>query len=121
MSEVDDFLAALAPGPQSAFTHVVGVAMSEVPDAEQGTSYGMPALKHRGRPLLGFTEAKNHLSLFPFSPDVLDQVRDRLEGFSLARGTIRFSIDQPVPDDVVRDLVSLRRDEIDAKSKPRRS
>ena len=51
MSEVDDFLAALAPVPQSAFTHVVGVAellandgdpdgdtlmVAEVGDAEHG-------------------------------------------------------------------------------------
>ena len=113
MAAVDEFLAKLRPGPRSAFAQIVTTATSLVPDAEQGMSYGMPALKYRGRPLLGFAEAKSHLSLFPFSPDVIDHVRDRLEGFSLSKGTIRFSVDHPVPDDVVSDLVTLRRDEID--------
>jgi uncharacterized protein YdhG (YjbR/CyaY superfamily) len=40
-------------------------------------------------------------------------VRDRLPGFSLSEATIRFTVDQPVPDDVLRDLVELRRADID--------
>ena len=44
-----------------------------------------------GKPLLGFSAAKAHLSIFPFSPAAIDAVKDRLEGFDLAKGTIRFS------------------------------
>jgi uncharacterized protein YdhG (YjbR/CyaY superfamily) len=39
-------------------------------------------------------------------------VRDRLEGFALSRGTVRFTSDMPVPDDVVREIVSRRMKEI---------
>jgi uncharacterized protein YdhG (YjbR/CyaY superfamily) len=46
---------------------------------------------------------------------VVDQVRDRLAGFSLSKGTIRFSVNQPVPDDVVVDIVQLRKAEIGRK------
>jgi hypothetical protein len=45
VGDVDDFLAGLAPEPRAAFEQVVAVALAEVPDAEQGTSYGMAALK----------------------------------------------------------------------------
>ncbi|MFL6070649.1 MAG: iron chaperone [Actinomycetes bacterium] len=115
MGNVDDFVAGLEPEPQRAFTRIVAVAMVEAPDAAQGTSYGMPALKYRGKPLVGLAEAQSHLSLFPFSPAVVNKVRDRLDGYSLSKGTIRFSADRPLPDDVVRDVVRLRRAEIDAK------
>ncbi len=70
--------------------------------------YGMPALIRGGRPLVGFRAAKHHLSVFPFSPAVVDAVADRLEGFDLAKGTIRFTPEHPVPDDVLADVARLR-------------
>lgn len=30
-------------------------------------SYGLPAIKYKNRPLLGFRASKNHLSVFPFA------------------------------------------------------
>lgn len=75
-------------------------------------SYGMPALKLDGRPLIGVAAAAKHLSIFPFSPAVIDAVAARLEGFSLSKGTIRFTPDHPVPDDVLEEVVRLRRAEI---------
>jgi uncharacterized protein YdhG (YjbR/CyaY superfamily) len=83
-----------------------------VPDAEDGTSYGMAALRYQRKPLLGFREARGHLSIFPFSPAVIDAVRDRLDGYQLSKGTIRFRVDAPLPDDVVRDIARLRMREI---------
>jgi uncharacterized protein YdhG (YjbR/CyaY superfamily) len=44
----------------------------------------------------------------PFSPEVVDAVRGRLDGFDLAKGTIRFTPDEPIPEDVIRELVALR-------------
>jgi hypothetical protein len=32
----------------------------------------MPAFKYNERPLLGFKASKNHLSVFPFSPEAVD-------------------------------------------------
>ncbi len=62
--------------------------------------------------MLGFLAAKDHLSVFPFSSRVVDSVRDRLAGFELSKGTIRFTVAMPLPDEVVRDVVRLRIDEI---------
>lgn len=50
--------------------------------------------------------------MHPFSPAVVDAVRDRLDGYTLSKGTIRFSPEQPLPDGVVEELVALRRREI---------
>jgi uncharacterized protein YdhG (YjbR/CyaY superfamily) len=110
---VRDYLATLGEPERAAYERVLVAARAEVPDAEEGTSYGMPALLHRGRPLLGLHAARSHLGLYPFSPAVIDALRDRLEGFSLSKGTIRFGVDQPPPDAVIRELVALRAREID--------
>ncbi len=112
MAALDEYLAGLDERTRAAFERVRAVALEVVPDAEQGTSYGMAALRHRGKPLLGFLAAKQHLSVFPFSPAVVDAVRDRLDGFDLSKGTVRFTVDHPLPPDVTRDIVRLRAAEI---------
>jgi uncharacterized protein YdhG (YjbR/CyaY superfamily) len=109
---VDDYFESLDADTRAAFEHVRTLALEIAPDAEQGTSYGMAALKYRAKPLLGFAAAKRHLSVFPFSARVVDEVQDRLLGYELSKGTIRFTVEKPLADDVIRDVVTLRMTEI---------
>jgi uncharacterized protein YdhG (YjbR/CyaY superfamily) len=112
MGSIDDSLASLPQPDRGCLQRVIDIARAVVPEAVDGVSYGMPALKFEGKPLLGVAAAAKHLSIFPFSPDVVDAVADRLDGFSLSKGTIRFTPDHPVPDDVLEEIVRLRRAEI---------
>jgi len=112
MSAVDDYLGGLDASTRAAFEHIRNLVMDLVPEAEEGTSYGMAALKYKQKPLLAFLAAKHHLSIFPFSSRVVDAVRDRLTAFELSKGTIRFTVAMPLPDEVVRDIVRHRMDEI---------
>jgi uncharacterized protein YdhG (YjbR/CyaY superfamily) len=115
MSEMDDYLDGLPQDQREALARVRAVVERVAQDAEEGVSYGMPAYLYAGRPLLGFRAAKKHLSAFPFSPAAVEAVQDRLEGFDLSKGTIRFTADRPVPEDVLVDLIRARKEEIDAK------
>jgi uncharacterized protein YdhG (YjbR/CyaY superfamily) len=72
----------------------------------------MAALRYRQKPLLGFRAGKQHLSIFPFSSDVVDAVSERLTDHELSKGTVRFTAAEPLPDEVVRNIVRLRVDEI---------
>jgi uncharacterized protein YdhG (YjbR/CyaY superfamily) len=84
-----------------------------VPEAEEATSYGMPAFKYNQRPLLGFKASKNHLSVFPFSPEAVDAARAALTGFDLSKGTVRFTVEQPLPDAALEQLLRHRLREIE--------
>jgi uncharacterized protein YdhG (YjbR/CyaY superfamily) len=112
MGAVDDSLASMSEPDRSCLQRVVAIARGIAPDAEEGMSYGMPALKLDGKPLIGVVAAARHLSIFPFSPAVVDAVAPKLEGHSLSKGTVRFTPDHPIPDDVVEEMVRLRRAEI---------
>jgi uncharacterized protein YdhG (YjbR/CyaY superfamily) len=112
MGAVDDSLAKLPEPERGCLQHVIAIARTVVPEAVEGMSYGMPALKFEGRPLVGVVMAAKHLSVFPFSPAVIDAVASRLEGFSLSKGTIRFTAEHSLPDDVLEDIVRLRHAEI---------
>jgi uncharacterized protein YdhG (YjbR/CyaY superfamily) len=109
---VDDFFDSLDASTRSAFEHISDLVLEVVPAAEQRTSYGIAAFTYRLKPLLGFRVAKDHLSIFPFSSEVVEAVRERLAEFDVSKGTIRFAESRPLPDDVVRDIVRLRMREI---------
>ena len=113
MSTFDDYLASV-PEPQKAELERIRQAVRRtVPDAEEATSYGMPAFKYKKRPLLGFRASKNHLSVFPFSPEAIEAARDALAGFDLSKGTVRFTPDQPIPESALEELVRHRLREIE--------
>lgn len=112
MGTVDDYLATLGPDDRGVIGHVYDLARAVVPDAEQGTGYGMPALVYRGKPLLSVMRAKTHIGVYPFSPDAVAAVAPQLDGFDLAKGTIRFASAHPIPDAVVEALVEARRAQI---------
>ena len=111
-SAIDEYLDGLPPSERAVLQRVRDVVVRAAPEVEEGKSYGVPAFLYAGRPLLGFSAAKRHLSVFPFSPAAIEAVKNRLDGFDLSKGTIRFTPERPVPDDVLADLVRLRRQEI---------
>ncbi|MHC6593217.1 iron chaperone [Arthrobacter sp. C152] len=112
MGLVDDALAGVPEPDRGCLERVVEIARSLAPEATEGMSYGMPALKLDGKPLLAAVAAARHLSVFPFSSSVVEAVAPRLDGYSLSKGTIRFTADHPLPEDVVEDIVRLRLAEI---------
>lgn len=114
MGPLSELIASTEGATRAVLTEVRDRALALVPDAVEDLSYGTPALRHRGRPLIGVRVGARHLSLFPFSPDVVAAVAADLPGFSLAKGTIRFTADRPVPPAVLDRVVELRRAEIEA-------
>lgn len=109
MSVIDTYLAD-APEPQrTSLAQLREMLSSIIPDADEGLSYGVPALKIGGSPVAGFAYAKKHCSYFPHSGSVLAEVEDELlDGMDWSKGTLRFPTDA-VPDErLIRRLVELR-------------
>lgn len=114
MGTIDDYLADLDEASRAAISHVYDIARDAVPDAQQGKGYGMPALVYRGKPLISVMRAKEHIGVYPFSPDAITAVADQLDGFGLAKGTIRFQPEKPLPDAAIKALIEYRREQIDS-------
>jgi uncharacterized protein YdhG (YjbR/CyaY superfamily) len=113
MGEVADYVGSLDGAERAAVARVIERARRLVPDVQEGLSYGMPTLRHRGRPLVAVVARRSHLALYPFSSAVIDGLSRELAAFSPSRGTIRFRPATPLPDDLVDRIVLARRDEID--------
>lgn len=120
MGTIDDYLDQLDPADRAVVGHVYDVARAELPDVEQGTSYGMPALLYRGKALLSVMRTKKHIGVYPYSGRVPEVVAEAVEGLDYDKGTIRFQPDHPLPDDTVRAIVAARVAEIEDPSPRRR-
>lgn len=113
MATFAEYVAGVAdPEVRRALQHAWDVAAAAAPEAEEGVSYGIPALKLGKSPVFAVQAAAKHLTMVPFDPAVLDALGDRLDGFARTKGTLQFSAAHPVPDDVIREMVRLRLEEI---------
>lgn len=81
---------------------------SAAPEAEESFSYGMPAFRMRGRPLVAFGAASGHCALYPMNPAAIVAHQQLLAEFDTTKGTIRFDTSRPLPAAVVRKLVKCR-------------
>lgn len=82
------------------------------PEAEETVSYAMPAYKFKGQPLVYFGIFKDHMSYFPASGSATAELGDKLAPWKTAKGTLQFTLDNPVPDDILRDMIRYRLSEI---------
>jgi uncharacterized protein YdhG (YjbR/CyaY superfamily) len=113
-ADVDSFLATQPAEVRTALERLRQVIAAAAPDAVESINYGVPAFKYRGHPLVSFGAGKNHCALYVQSPAVMDTHRDALAGLDTSKGTIRFTPDDPLPDDLVIKLVRARIAETDA-------
>jgi uncharacterized protein YdhG (YjbR/CyaY superfamily) len=113
---IDSFLAGIPEAPRKSLEHLRQTIRSVAPDVTESISYGVPAFKYRGRPLVSFGLAKNHCAFYVQSPAVMDAHQADLASYDTAKGTVRFTPDDPIPDALVRKLVAARMAETDAAS-----
>ncbi|HYZ10430.1 MAG TPA: DUF1801 domain-containing protein [Actinomycetota bacterium] len=111
-TKVDDYLAKVPQDARAALEELRATIRKAAPTATEGFSYGIPAFRLEGRPLVSYAALKNHCSFFPMSPAVIEAHREELEPYDTAKGTIRFTPDRPIPAALVRKLVKARVDEL---------
>lgn len=116
MSVIDTYLESISPVQHQALQHIREIIQSQVPDAEEAISYGMPTFKYKKKNLIHFAAFKDHMSLFPAGDEMVSSIVG-VDAFRTSKGTLQFTIDTPIPDDMIKQIVALRVHNIDAGSK----
>jgi uncharacterized protein YdhG (YjbR/CyaY superfamily) len=105
---VDGYLAALPDDQRAALQKLRQTIRGAAPEASEKISYQMPAFYDRGRFLVSFAAFKDHLSLFPASYAVMEQLGDELAPYFSGKGTLRFTPKKPIPAGLVKKIVKAR-------------
>jgi uncharacterized protein YdhG (YjbR/CyaY superfamily) len=109
-ANIDDYLASLPAAQRATLQKLRQSIRAAAPKAEEGVSYGLPAFRLNGRPLVCFAAAANHCSFYPMSPAVIRGHAGELNRYETSKGTIRFLT--PLPSALVRKIVKARMAEL---------
>jgi len=107
---VDLYLESLSVENKKALSHVRELIQATVPDAIEVISYKMPAYKYHGM-LVGYAAHKDHCSFYLWKNGSIEYFREDLIEFSISAGTIRFTADQPNPDELLVRIIKFREQE----------
>jgi len=118
-ASVDKYIAAFPPAVRTILRKIRRTIRDAVPDAEEMISYRMPAFKLDGV-LVYFAAFKNHIGLFPPVRGDASLVR-AVKRYAGPKGNLRFPLDEPIPYDLIRRIVKVRRKQNLEKARSRRS
>jgi uncharacterized protein YdhG (YjbR/CyaY superfamily) len=104
---IDEYLARLSDDKRSALEILRKSIRAAAPKAEECISYQIPAYRQNGM-LVGFGATVNHCAFYLMSSSTVETHKDKLKGYDLSKGTIRFQAGKPLPVALVRMLVRAR-------------
>jgi len=105
---IDEYLAGAKPAQRLVLEQLRKTIRTAAPRAEEYIGYGLAGFKLNGRPLVYFGVWENHCALYAASPVVQRQFLKELTGFTVSKGTIRFTPDKPLPTALVKRLLKAR-------------
>jgi len=108
MTVIDNYLKKIEPAKRKHLERIRTIAKQIVPDAEEVISYGMPTLQHKGKSFLGFDTHANHVGIYPYGGEEIEVFKDKLSAFGLSRGTIKVPYDQPIPENLLKEIIEHR-------------
>jgi uncharacterized protein YdhG (YjbR/CyaY superfamily) len=112
MSVIDEYLDKITAPQKAELQRIRKIVNAVVPEATETISYGMPAFKYKDKYLIGFYVYKSHISLFP-TPEPINSLKSKLGNYKLSKGTIQFTLDNTIPETLIRSLLLYRIDNID--------
>jgi len=73
------------------------------PDATEKIAWHMPSY-WQGKNLINFAAFTKHVSIFP-GAEAIEVFADKLTGYTTGKGTVQFQLDEPIPYDLIADIV----------------
>lgn len=106
---IDAYIAAFPEDIQAILQTIRAIVREEAPEAKEKISYGMPTFWLNGN-LVHFAAFKSHIGFYP-TPSGISRFAEELHPYKRAKGSIRFPLSEPIPYDLIRQIVRARIEE----------
>ena len=113
---VDEYIASRPEKVRPMLEQVRTAIHQAIPEAEEAISYQIAAFKLRGRVVLYFAGWKDHYSVYPASDALVEELGDALASHRVSKGTIRFSLTEPVPVQLIKRIAKFKAKEAAART-----
>jgi len=107
MIPVTEYIAQFPSEVQEALNRIRAIIFDTYPEADEGFAYQMPSYKCLGKPLVYFAAFKKHIGVYALSSGH-EAFKEKLAGYKQGKGSVQFPLDQPIPFELIRELVAFR-------------
>ncbi|HSJ67777.1 MAG TPA: DUF1801 domain-containing protein [Anditalea sp.] len=104
---VDAYLSIFPEDIRRVLERIRSIIMDKAPEAVESISYGMPAYKYHGKPLVYFAAQKKHIGFYA-TPTGHEAFKDELSQYKQGKGSVQFPYSKPIPFDLIGRIVEFR-------------
>lgn len=103
---IAEYIGAFAPDIQERLEQLRTTIHAAAPDAQEAIKYAMPTFTLHGN-LVHFAAFKNHIGFYP-APSGIEAFKKELSIYKTSKGAIQFPLDQPLPLNLISEIVQFR-------------
>nr|WP_293302962.1 DUF1801 domain-containing protein [Allomuricauda sp.] len=104
---VDGYITEFPLEIQEKLNQIRKVIRENAPDAVESIAYGMPAYKLNKKPLVYFAGYAKHIGFYA-TPSGHSAFEVQLSQYKQGKGSVQFPLDQPIPLDLIAEIVRFR-------------
>ena len=104
---IDAYIRGFPPKTQVILKRLRRTIHAVAPDAVETISYRMPTFDLHGKHLVHFAGYAHHVGFYPV-PTGMSAFKKELAPYKQGRGSVQFPLDQPIPYDLVKRIVTFR-------------
>jgi uncharacterized protein YdhG (YjbR/CyaY superfamily) len=109
---VEEYLASIPPEAKPTLEDLRRIVVDTVPGAQEAISYGIPTVKSQGKAIVSISASKKHAALHLMSPNLADSLGEQIAEYRTSAATVGFPFGGPLPENLIRQIVRLRMEEI---------
>lgn len=106
-NNVDEYIQEFEGETQKRLISTRKIILETAPEADESISYGMPAYKVNGKPLVYFAGYKSHIGFYA-TPTGHKAFEKELSKYKQGKGSVQFPLDQPLPTKLITEIVLFR-------------
>jgi uncharacterized protein YdhG (YjbR/CyaY superfamily) len=104
---IDAYIAGYPKEVQKRLERLREVIHTAAPAAEEAIRYQMPTFRLAGKNLVHFAAFAAHIGFYPI-PSGIAAFQKELSAYKQGKGSVQFSLDEPVPYELVKKIVAYR-------------
>lgn len=103
---IDEFIASSPTDVQAVLQKIRATIQKAAPKAKETINYGIPTFTLEGN-LVHFSAFKAHIGFYP-TPSGIEKFKQELSAYELAKGSVKFPLDKPIPYALIAKVVKFR-------------
>lgn len=111
MEKIEQYFRQFPPETQVILRQTRQLILETAPSAVEGFSYGMPAYKLNGKPLIYFAGYKNHIGIYA-TPSGHKAIEKELADYKQGKGSVQFPLNKPFPFDLIKKMLEYKKLEL---------